>query len=71
MGESVRYEATLEPLRVASVPLLEATTAVEPIEGFRLSKREDLQWLAERPIYERIRLRAEAYPRSCPERLAS
>jgi transglutaminase-like putative cysteine protease len=63
MGEVVRYEATLEPLRVASIPLLEATTAVAPIDGLRLSKREDLQWLAERPVYERIRLRAEAYPR--------
>ena len=67
-GEMVRYEATLEPLRVASVPLLEATTAVEPIEGLRLSKREDLQWLAERPIYERIRLQAEALSTLRPER---
>jgi len=62
-GEPVRYEATLEPLRVASVPLLEATTEIQPIEGFRLSRREDLQWLGERPIYERIRIKAEAYPR--------
>ena len=62
--------ATLEPLRVASIPLLEATTAVAPIEGLRLSRREDLQWLAERPIYERIRLRAEAYPRYALTRVA-
>ena len=63
IGEPVRYEATLEPLRVASVPLLEATTEIQPIEGFRFSRREDLQWLGERPIYERIRVKAEAYPR--------
>jgi protein-glutamine gamma-glutamyltransferase len=62
-GEIVRYEATFEPLRVASIPLLEATTGVVPIDGLRLSRREDLQWLAERPTYERIRLQAEAYPR--------
>ncbi|MEP7303223.1 MAG: DUF3488 and transglutaminase-like domain-containing protein [Caldimonas sp.] len=62
-GEAIRYELTLEPLRVASVPLLEATTAVEPVEGFRLSPREDLQWLGERPIYERLRVKAEAYSR--------
>ncbi|MCE9661456.1 MAG: DUF3488 and transglutaminase-like domain-containing protein [Burkholderiales bacterium] len=63
IGDPVRYEATLEPLRVASVPLLEATTEIAPVEGFRISRREDLQWLGERPIYERIRVRAEAYPR--------
>ncbi len=63
IGNPVRYEATLEPLRVASVPLLEATTEIAPVEGFRISRREDLQWLGERPIYERIRVRAEAYPR--------
>jgi hypothetical protein len=36
---------------------------IRPVEGFRFSRREDLQWLAERPIYERIRVKAEAYPR--------
>ena len=63
IGEPVRYEATFEPLRVASVPLLEATSEIEPVEGFRFSRREDLQWLGERPIFERIRIKAEAYPR--------
>ena len=63
IGEPIRYEATLEPLRVASLPLLEATTEIAPVEGFRFSRREDLQWLGERPIYERIRVKAEAYPR--------
>ena len=60
-GAPVRYEVTLEPLRVASVPLLEATTAVQPVEGFRIVSREDLQWLGERPIYERLRVNGEAY----------
>ncbi len=63
IGEPVRYEATLEPLRVASIPLLEATTEVAPVEGLRISRREDLQWLGERPIYERIRVKGEAFPR--------
>ncbi len=58
---AIRYEVTLEPLRVASVPLLEATTEVRPVEGFRISAREDLQWLGERPIYERLRVSAEAH----------
>ena len=59
-GIPIRYEATFEPLRVASVPLLEATTSVQTVDGFRISAREDLQWLGERPIYERLRVSAEA-----------
>jgi transglutaminase-like putative cysteine protease len=59
-GTPIRYEATLEPMRVASVPLLEATTSVQSVDGFRIVAREDLQWLAERPIYERLRVNAEA-----------
>ena len=60
-GPALRYEVTYEPLRLASVPLLEATTEVHTMEGFGLSAREDLQWLAERPIVERIRLTAVAH----------
>ncbi len=62
-GTAIRYEVTLEPLRVASVPLLEATTEVQPVEGFRIVSREDLQWLGERPIYERLRVSGEAHIR--------
>ncbi len=60
-GEPVRYEVTLEPLRLSSIPLLEATTSVSPIEGFRISPRDDLQWLTERAVFERVRFKAEAY----------
>jgi protein-glutamine gamma-glutamyltransferase len=60
-GEPVRYEVTLEPIRLASLPLLEATTSVTPIEGFRISPRDDLQWLADRQVFERVRFKAEAY----------
>jgi protein-glutamine gamma-glutamyltransferase len=62
-GPELRYEVTFEPLRLASVPLLEATTDVQATEGFGLSPREDLQWLAERPVFERIRLNAVAHTR--------
>ena len=62
-GEAIRYEVTLEPLRLASMPLLEATTEISPIEGLRVSPRDDLQWLAERPVYERVRLTAVAHTR--------
>ena len=55
------YEVTFEPLHVASLPLLEATTSLAPIDGYRVVPREDLQWLADRPIEERIRLKGEAH----------
>ena len=57
----IGYEVTLEPLRLASVPLLEATTEVAPVEGYRVVARDDLQWLADRPLLERVRFRAEAH----------
>jgi len=59
-GTPLGYEVTIEPLRLASIPLLEATTAVEPIEGYRLVARDDLQWLADRPVFERLRFKATA-----------
>ena len=59
-GEAIGYEATLEPLRLASVPLLEATTEVEPVEGYRIVARDDLQWLADKPVLERLRFKAVA-----------
>ena len=59
-GVALGYEVTLEPLRLASVPLLEATTAVAPVEGYRLVARDDLQWLADKPILERLRFKATA-----------
>ncbi|MEO8081274.1 MAG: DUF3488 and DUF4129 domain-containing transglutaminase family protein [Caldimonas sp.] len=63
LGEPVPYEATLEPLKMATLPLLEATTTAPQIEGYRIVEREDLQWLADRPIVERVRLHAAAHTR--------
>ncbi|HEX4232880.1 MAG TPA: DUF3488 and transglutaminase-like domain-containing protein [Caldimonas sp.] len=59
-GTPLGYEVTLEPLRLASLPLLEATTSVEPVEGYRIAARDDLQWLADKPILERLRFKATA-----------
>jgi protein-glutamine gamma-glutamyltransferase len=71
-GEPIRYEVTLEPLRLATIPLLEATTGVSAIEGFRVSARDDLQWLTDRQLFERVRFDAEAHTRfvlGAPRRL--
>ena len=61
-GSPVGYEMTLEPLRITSLPLLEATATAPVIDGYQTLALPDLQWLAERPVVERLRFRAEAYP---------
>ena len=58
---AVRYEATLEPLKLATLPLLESTLEAPVVPGYRIAARGDLQWLAERPIFERIRFEATAH----------
>ena len=60
-GPALRYEMTLEPLRLASLPLLEATTSAPQLDGVRVAQRDDLQWVAERALFERVRFSAEAH----------
>jgi len=60
-GEPLRYEMTLEPLRLPVLPLLEATATAPQIEGYGVRSRDDLLWLTDRPVYERLRFRAEAH----------
>ena len=61
-GAPVRYEMTLEPLRLSTLPLLEASASAPLVEGYRITPREDLRWVADRPLFERLRFNAEAYP---------
>jgi protein-glutamine gamma-glutamyltransferase len=60
-GSALRYEITIEPLRLTSLPLLEAAPAAPSIEGVRVVGTPDLQWRTERPLYERVRFAAEAF----------
>jgi transglutaminase-like putative cysteine protease len=60
-GRPVRYEITLEPLRLSTIPLLEATVTAPTIEGIDVQARDDLTWVADRAIFERVRFEAEAY----------
>ena len=62
-GEPVRYEMTLEPLRLTTLPLLEATSSAPQIEGLASFGMADLQWFTERPLFERVRFNAEAHTR--------
>ena len=64
-GTPLRYEMTVEPSRLALLPLLEATPdqpgAAPRIEGQQLTQAADLQWLLERPVTERLRFEASAW----------
>jgi transglutaminase-like putative cysteine protease len=64
-GEPVEYELTLEPSRLALLPLLELTPdradAAPDLDGFNLSLRSDAQWQLDRPLTERVRVRAKAW----------
>jgi transglutaminase-like putative cysteine protease len=60
LGPTVRYEMTLEPQRIATLPLLEASTTPPQIDGWRVLPGNDLLWLADRPVYERLRFSAQA-----------
>lgn len=61
-GTPVRYEVTLEPLRIASLPLLDAARAAPSIDGYQPLMLPDLQWVVDRPVIERLRFKVEAYP---------
>ena len=60
-GTPVRYEMTLEPLRLPVLPLLEATAVAPQIEGYVSVGLADLQWLTNRPVADRVRFEAQAH----------
>lgn len=64
-GPALRYEMTLEPLRLTVLPLLEmapdAPQAASSLEGLGVTRRDDQQWVTDRPITERIRFQAQAH----------
>ncbi len=73
LGPAVRYEMTLEPLRLSMLPLLEATPRAPLIEGTQVIVQDDLQAITDRPIQQRLRFSAEAYPAYAhgPQRLGA
>ena len=62
-GPALRYEVTLEPLRMPLLPLLEVTTEVNPIDGQQTFRRDDLMWSTSKPVLERLRFTASAHTR--------
>jgi len=70
-GEPVELEVTLEPLRLATLPALEATPELPPIDGLRPTLRDDLHWMLPRPLTERVSFTARAWPSFAHGPLAS
>ena len=66
IGPAVSYEVTLEPNRLPLLPLLEMTPdrpdSAPEIEGFAIALRPDMEWQTERPVTERLRFTAQAWP---------
>ncbi|MEO8279702.1 MAG: DUF3488 and transglutaminase-like domain-containing protein [Ideonella sp.] len=60
-GPALRYEITLEPLKLTILPLLEVSSAPPQIDGYAAQQRSDLQWVTDRPVFERLRFEAEAH----------
>ncbi|MEJ6005147.1 DUF3488 and transglutaminase-like domain-containing protein [Paucibacter sp. AS339] len=64
-GEALNYEMTLEPLRLSVLPLLEMSPepagSERTLGGLMMRRSPELQWTAERPITERLRLNASAF----------
>lgn len=62
-GEPVELEVTLEPLRLALIPALEATPELPPLDGVRARRRDDLHWVTDRPVMRRQQFVTRSWPR--------
>ncbi|WP_235580485.1 DUF3488 and transglutaminase-like domain-containing protein [Rhizobacter sp. Root404] len=60
-GAGVAYEMTVEPSRLTSLPLLEASVDAPKIDGVRVTGLADLEWRTDRPLFERVRFDAFAF----------
>ncbi|MCW5322036.1 DUF3488 domain-containing protein [Verminephrobacter aporrectodeae subsp. tuberculatae] len=60
-GAPVRYEVTLEPHQQPWLLLLDAAVDKPVLAGMESSMTQDLQWLANRPITDMLRYRAQSY----------
>ena len=59
-GGAIAYEMTLEPSRLALLPLLEAAPEAPQADDLPVRPTDDLQWRTARPVSERVRLGAQA-----------
>jgi protein-glutamine gamma-glutamyltransferase len=61
LGEPVSYEVTLEPNNRPWIFVLDATAKAPAVPGFETVMTSELQWLANRPVSDLLRYRAESH----------
>jgi protein-glutamine gamma-glutamyltransferase len=61
-GPAVRYEVTMEPNSRPWILVMDATTVPPVVPGFGVAVTTELQWIANRPVTDLLRYRAESHP---------
>jgi protein-glutamine gamma-glutamyltransferase len=61
-GPAVRYEVTMEPTSRPWIFVMDATTTAPAAPGFEVASTNELQWVANRPVTDLLRYRAESHP---------
>ncbi len=61
-GDAIRYQVTQEASNQPWMLTLDATPTAPVLPGYSPRMTHDLQWLAERPLTDLVRYRAESYP---------
>jgi transglutaminase-like putative cysteine protease len=61
-GTPVRYEVTLEPNNRPWLLVLDAAANAPTLPGMQVAMTSELVWVADRPVTDLLRYRAESYP---------
>ena len=61
LGAPLRYEVTLEPSNRSWLLVLDAAAAAPSVPGFGAAMSSELLWMADRPITDLVRYRAESH----------
>jgi protein-glutamine gamma-glutamyltransferase len=62
VGEPVPYEVTLEPNNRPWILVLDAASQPPVVPGFQVVMTSELQWVADRPVTDLLRYRAQSHP---------
>ena len=62
LGAPVRYEVTMEPSNRPWIIVLDAAAKRPDVPGFETAMTSELQWVANRPVTDLLRYRAESHP---------
>ncbi|HUR87571.1 MAG TPA: DUF3488 and transglutaminase-like domain-containing protein [Ramlibacter sp.] len=60
-GEPVKYEVTMEPNNRPWIMVIDASPGSPEVPGFETLMTTELQWIANRPVTDLLRYRAESY----------